>query len=147
MATAGHAENALPQRASANVNCRIFPGVSIQAVQTELARVIADDSAQISVDPDTTASDASPLRKDVVDAVTRAVHKRYPGVAIAPNMSAGATDSLHFRAAGIPSYGIASLFMRAEDGFAHGLNERVPVAGIPGALDQWHSVLTELGAK
>jgi acetylornithine deacetylase/succinyl-diaminopimelate desuccinylase-like protein len=101
----------------------------------------------ITVDPDTTASDASPLRKDVVDAVTKAVRVRYPGLAVTPSMSAGATDSLHFRAAGIPSYGVASLFMRSEDGFAHGLNERVPVAGIGGALDQWHSVLTELGSK
>lgn len=147
MTSGGHAENALPQRATANVNCRIFPGVSIAAVQAELAKVIADDSAVITVDPDTTASDASPLRKDVVDAVTRAVRKRYPGLAIAPAMSAGATDSLHFRAAGIPSYGVSALFMRAEDSFAHGLNERVPVAGIPAALDQWHSVLTELGTK
>lgn len=147
MVNAGHAENALPQRASANVNCRIFPGVSIQAVRDELTRVIADGSARISYDTDTTASDASPLRKDVVDAVTRAVRKRYPGLAVTPSMSAGATDSLHFRAAGIPSYGVSALFMRAEDGFAHGLNERVPVAGIPGALEQWHSVLTELGSK
>lgn len=147
MVDAGHAENALPQRASANVNCRIFPGVSIQAVRDELTRVIADGSAQISYDSDTTASDASPLRKDVMEAVTRAVRKRYPGLAVTPSMSAGATDSLHFRAAGIPSYGVSALFMRAEDGFAHGLNERVPVAGIPGALDQWHSVLIELASN
>jgi carboxypeptidase PM20D1 len=147
MASAGHAENALPQRASANVNCRIFPGISVAAVQAELGKVIADPSAVITVNPDTTASDASPLRKDVVDAVTKAVRVRYPGLGITPGMSSGATDSLHFRAAGIPSYGISALFMRSEDGFAHGLNERVPVAGISGALDQWHSVLTELGSK
>ncbi|HEY0597371.1 MAG TPA: hypothetical protein VGD20_16290, partial [Sphingopyxis sp.] len=64
-----------------------------------------------------------------------------------PSMSAGATDSLHFRAQGVPSYGVASLFMRAEDGFAHGLNERVPTGTIADALGQWHAVLTDLGSK
>lgn len=147
MINGGHAENALPQRASANVNCRVFPGVALTAVEAELKRVFADDGVTIAPDRDTTGSDASPLRKDVMDAVTKAVRKRYPGITITPSMSAGATDSLHFRAAGIPSYGVSSLFMRAEDGFAHGLNERVPVAGIPGALDQWHSVLTDLASR
>lgn len=147
MASAGHAENALPQRATANVNCRIFPGVSLDETRAEIAAVIADDSAVITMNPDTTASDASPLRPDVMAAVTRAVHKRYPGLTVTPSMSAGATDSLHFRAAGIPSYGVSALFMRSEDGFAHGLNERVPTDGIGAALDQWHSVLTELGSK
>jgi acetylornithine deacetylase/succinyl-diaminopimelate desuccinylase-like protein len=61
-----------------------------------------------------------------------------------PAMSSGATDSLYFRARGVPSYGVASLFMKAQDGFAHGLNERVPVAGIAASLDQWDRVLRAL---
>lgn len=147
MVSGGHAQNALPQRATANINCRIFPGTSIDAIKTELSKVLADGSAKIAVLDDPTASDASPLRPDVVNAVTRAVQARYPGLPATPNMSAGATDSLHFRAQGVPSYGVASLFMRAEDGFAHGLNERVPSGTIADALGQWHSVLTELGSK
>jgi acetylornithine deacetylase/succinyl-diaminopimelate desuccinylase-like protein len=59
-------------------------------------------------------------------------------------MAAGATDSLYFRALGVPCYGVSALFMQSKDSFAHGLNERVPVAGIGAALDQWHSVVTAL---
>lgn len=145
MVDAGHAPNALPQRATANVNCRIFPGVSIDTIKAKLAEIIADPSAKITVLGDPAFSDASPLRPDVMNAMTKAIRARYPKLEIAPGMSAGATDSLHFRALGVPSYGVSSLFMRPEDGFAHGLNERVPVATIGAALDQWHSVLTDIG--
>ena len=69
-------------------------------------------------------------------------HARYPGLPIVPGMDAGATDSLYFRALGIPCYGVSTLFMKSSDGFAHGLNERVPVAGIGASLDQWYSVIT-----
>ena len=140
----GHAENALPQRATANINCRIFPGVPVAAVRAELERVIADPAVKVLDDPDATASDASPLRPDVVAAVTRAVHARAPGLPIIPSMSAGATDSVHFRALGVPSYGVAGLYSKASDSFAHGLNERVPVAAIPGALAHWDSLLRDL---
>ncbi len=141
MLSGGHALNALPQRATVSVNCRIFPGVAIDAVKAELTKVVADDSATITTLNDPTGSDASPLRKDVTAAVTRAVQARYPGLEITPNMSAGATDSLYFRALGVPSYGVSSLFMKSSDGFAHGLNERVPVDGIAGALAQWESMV------
>lgn len=140
----GHAENALPQRATANINCRIFPGVPVAAVRAELERVIADPAVKVLDDPDATASDASPLRPDVVAAVTKAVHARAPGLPIIPSMSAGATDSVHFRALGVPSYGVAGLYSKASDSFAHGLNERVPVAAIPGALAHWDSLLRDL---
>src|SRR3546814_17669352 len=72
-----------------------------------LEKVIADPAVAVKSDPDATASDASPLRPDVVAAVTKAVHARFPGLPITPSMSAGATDSLHFRAVGVPSYGVA----------------------------------------
>lgn len=140
----GHAENALPQRATANINCRIFPGVGIETVRAELEKVIADPAIKVNTDPDATASDASPLRPDVVAAVTKAVHARFPGLPIIPSMSAGATDSLHFRAVGVPSYGVAGLFSKASDSFAHGLNERAPVDAIPGALAHWDSLLRDL---
>jgi acetylornithine deacetylase/succinyl-diaminopimelate desuccinylase-like protein len=140
----GHALNALPQSATVSVNCRIFPGVTVESVRDRLMEVVADPQARVTVLDDPTASDASPLRADIVAAVTKAVHARAPGLPIVPSMSAGATDSLHFRAAGIPSYGVSALFMRSEDSFAHGLNERVPLAAIDGALLQWHVLLTEL---
>ena len=140
----GHAPNALPQRATLNINCRIFPGVSVESVQATLAKVIADPSATLAVLEKPLASDASPLRPDVVKAVTAAVQTRYPGLKVVPSMSAGATDSLYFRAVGVPSYGVASLFMKPADGFAHGLNERVPSDAIAAAQAQWVSVVKAL---
>lgn len=140
----GHALNALPQSARVSVNCRIFPGVAIDAVKAELGKVIADDGASVKTLGDPLASDASPLRADVMKAVKDAVTARAPGVTVMPGMSAGATDSLYFRALGVPSYGVSSLFMKAQDGFAHGLNERVPVAGIGASLAQWDAVVRAL---
>lgn len=144
MVQAGHALNALPQSAKISVNCRIFPGVSIEAVKRELTMVIADPTAIVTTLDQPTASDASPLRADVMAAVTSAVQARYPGIMVTPSMSAGATDSLYFRALGVPSYGVSSLFMKASDGFAHGLNERVPVAAIGASQGQWYAVLKAL---
>lgn len=144
MAQAGHALNALPQSARVMVNCRIFPGVAIDAVKAELVKVVADSSATVKTLGDPLASDASPLRTDVMKVVRDAVTARSPDIIVMPGMSAGATDSLYFRALGVPSYGVSSLFMKAEDGFAHGLNERVPVAGIGESLLQWDTVLRAL---
>lgn len=140
----GHAQNALPQRAAANINCRIFPGVSIETVRKQIEAVVADPQAKVYVTGNPTGSDASPLRPDVMRAITKAVHARSPGLPIMPAMIAGATDSLYYRALGVPSYGVASLFSKASDSYAHGLNERVPTDGIKAALDQWDSVIRDL---
>ncbi|RYM11746.1 M20/M25/M40 family metallo-hydrolase [Sphingobium cupriresistens] len=144
MASAGHAPNALPQNAKVVVNCRIFPGVAIDEVKAQLVKVVADPSARVKTLGDPLASDASPLRADMMKVVRDAVMARAPDIAVMPGMSAGATDSLYFRALGVPSYGVSSLFMKAEDGFAHGLNERVPVAGIRESLEQWDAVVRGL---
>ncbi|MGC4252314.1 MAG: M20/M25/M40 family metallo-hydrolase [Sphingobium sp.] len=140
----GHAANALPQRATATVNCRIFPGVSLGQVRDQIEKVVADPSAKVTARFEDVWSDASPLRKDIMDAVTKAVHTRYPKLKITPSMTSGATDSLFFRAKGIPSYGVSSLFQKPGDSMAHGLNERVPVAGIKPSLEQWYSLVTTL---
>ena len=144
MVNGGHAPNALPQRATANVNCRIFPGVPVETVRQELVRAVADEGVKVTVLDDPIFSAASPLRPDVVRAVEKAVRARYPKLEVTPSMSAGATDSLVFRAAGMPSYGVSGLFQRGEDSFAHGLNERVPVAQIAPALAHWRSIIVDL---
>lgn len=144
MVSGGHAANALPQRVTANINCRIFPGVSIAAVQDELQRVIADPAIKVRAKDDPTASDASPLRVDILTAVADAVAASWPNVAIVPSMSAGATDSLYFRAAGVPSYGVSGLFAKPSDSFAHGLNERVPAAAIKPALVHYDLLIRAL---
>ncbi len=142
----GHAPNALPQAASANINCRIFPGTPVSTVQATLVKVIDDPSAKIEVlPPPPVESPASPLRKDVTEAVTRAVHQRFPGVEVVPGMSAGASDSMYFRNAGVPSYGVDAAFTKPNDAFAHGLNEKLPASEVAAGLDFWHVLLTRLG--
>jgi carboxypeptidase PM20D1 len=145
MVNAGHAPNALPQRAMANVNCRIFPGVKVADVQAKLAEVVGDPGLQIKeVDSGALASDASPLRPDLMKLVTKAIHARFPDVPIVPSMSSGATDSMHFRARGVPSYGVSPIFMKGSDGFAHGLNERTPLSEIAPSIVYYKTMLTEL---
>ncbi|MCA3729724.1 MAG: M20/M25/M40 family metallo-hydrolase [Phenylobacterium sp.] len=146
MVSGGHATNALPQRAEATVNCRIFPGVSSEAVRKTLIEVLAEPTLSVTRNDDGSIdSPPSPLRPDVVKAVTRAVHAVHPGLEIVPAQSAGATDSMHYRAAGVPSYGVSGLFAKAGDTYAHGLNERAPLAAIPGALTHWDSLIRDLG--
>ncbi|WIG56474.1 MAG: N-acetylornithine deacetylase [Rhodanobacteraceae bacterium] len=145
MLDGGHALNALPQRTDANINCRIFPGTHIASVQATLAKVIDDPSVKITVrQPPPVESPASPLRKDVVDAVSAVVHQRYPGLDIVPGMSAGASDSMYFRNAGVPSYGVDPSFSKPNDTFAHGLNEKLLASNVPWALEFWDKLLTKL---
>jgi len=143
MLNGGHAENALPQSAAATVNCRIFPGVPVGDVLTEL-RAIA--GGKVTVEPlgPSNSSEASPLRADVMQATSRAVHASYPDAVVSPYMSAGATDGLFFRAAGIPTYGVGAIFIGDNDDFAHGLNERVPVDSFYKGLTHWRLLLTSL---
>ena len=143
MLEGGHALNALPQSAAVMVNCRIFPGVQIETIRARLAE-LAGPKATISILGNPKASDASPLRPDVMAALRKGIDARSPGLPIAPNMSAGATDSLYFRAEGVPSYGVGPYYMKASDDFSHGLNERVTVETIEGGLKQWYVMLKEL---
>jgi acetylornithine deacetylase/succinyl-diaminopimelate desuccinylase-like protein len=149
MLDAGHAENALPQSAVATVNCRIFPGTAIASVRERLIGAIADPKIAVEhIDADqTVATDASPLRADVMAALRKAVDANFPGLPIVPKMSAGASDCMWFRAAGIPSYVVSDLYSRPEDDFWHGLNERIPAIAIARSLRHWHVLLTELAGS
>ncbi|HUQ11763.1 MAG TPA: M20/M25/M40 family metallo-hydrolase [Steroidobacteraceae bacterium] len=143
MLNGGHAENALPQRATANVNCRIFPGVKIEEVRGTLAKVVGE-GVEVTVKSDPLSSDPSPLRKDVLNAVTRAVHKFYPGTPVVPYQGSGATDGLVFRSIGIPTYATDAIFMRDKDSFSHGLNERIPVKSFYEGNELWYLIVKEL---
>jgi carboxypeptidase PM20D1 len=145
MIEGGHAPNALPQRVRANINCRIFPGHPRGEIMAELQRAAADPTIQFrDISQGSVASDASPIRADLVGAVTRAIHIGYPGVPVFPTMSAGASDSMWFRNGHVPSYGVSPLFIKDSDRFSHGLNERIPVANIPPAVSYLLSLFTEL---
>jgi len=141
----GHALNALPQKVTANINCRIFPGHPREEIMAELQKAAADPAIQFrDVSQGSVATDASPLRADLVAAVTRAIHIGYPGVPVFPTMSAGASDSMWFRKEHVPSYGISPLFIKDSDRFSHGLNERIPVADIPPSIAYLMSLFTDL---
>lgn len=142
----GHAENALPQSATATVNCRVFPGMGIDEVQATLQRVVGA-SVEVKALGEPAVADASPRREDVMRAVTRAVHSRYPKVRIVPDMAPYTTDGVVFRGAGIPTYGIGGIFLKDGDGFAHGLNERLPVEAFYYGLDHWYVIIQELAGK
>lgn len=145
MISGGHALNALPQRATANINCRIFPGHSREQIMEELRRVAADPAIQFKdVSQGSVATEASPIRPDVVEAITKAIHLGYPGVPVFPTMSAGASDSMWFRNEHIPSYGVSPLFIKDSDRFAHGLNERIPVGDVQPSMAYLLSLLTDL---
>ena len=140
----GHAANALPQKAEANINCRIFPGVKTADVQAEL-QAIAGKEVKVELASGGTWSEASPLRDDVLTAYREAVSKRFPGAAIVPYMSAGATDGVHIRAAGIPTYGVGGLWSYVgEDSGTHGLNERVISKAFHDEIDIWEEMLRML---
>jgi acetylornithine deacetylase/succinyl-diaminopimelate desuccinylase-like protein len=143
MLQGGHAENALPQRATANVNCRIFPGVKIDAVRDALAQVVGE-GVEVTLKADALSSDPSPLRQDVFDAVKRVVHKFHPGVPIVPYQGSGATDGLVFRSVGIPTYAVDPTFIRDKDSFSHGLDERIPVQSFYQGLEMWYLLVKDL---
>jgi acetylornithine deacetylase/succinyl-diaminopimelate desuccinylase-like protein len=146
MLSGGHATNALPQSATATVNCRIFPGTSIDAVKAELQRVVGKE-AQVDVASRTLDALASPLRKDIQDAVTKAVHLNYPDTPIIPDQASYYTDGTIFRAAGIPTYGVAGCFLKDSDSFAHGLDERMTVESFYNDLSYWYALIGELAGK
>lgn len=146
MFNGGHAPNALPQRAMANVNCRIFPGTPRAAIEKKLVELTADPRIKVELfDNGTIEAGASPLEPKVMAAVKTQVEKRAPGLRVLPLQEAGATDSMHFRARGIPSFGVGPVFMKPGEIFAHGLNERVPVATIDPGVIWWEGLLKTLG--
>ncbi|NND81790.1 MAG: M20/M25/M40 family metallo-hydrolase [Gammaproteobacteria bacterium] len=144
MLRGGHAENALPQSATATVNCRIFPGVSVESVKAKLQEVVANDKVEFVTLDEPVASPISELRDDVMAALGKAVHSRYPDVPLIAYMESGGTDGLHFRAAGIPTWAMSSAFMNPNDMYAHGLNERLPIKAFYDGLDHWSIILREL---
>lgn len=147
MLRAGHAENALPQSATATVNCRIFPGTSVAQVQATLAQVVGNDAVEFELLGDPTESPVSELRSDVVAALEQAVHARYPNVKLIAYMESGGTDGMHFRNAGIPTWAVSGVFMNPDEMYAHGLNERVPIKAFYDGLDHWTIILKSLAGN
>jgi acetylornithine deacetylase/succinyl-diaminopimelate desuccinylase-like protein len=123
----GHAMNALPQLAAATVNCRVLPEDSQDYVLASLKKVVNDDQVAINPVLPVSAGPASPMRPDVLAAVTETTQKIWPGVQTLPIMVAGATDGRFLRVAGIPTYGVQGFFYDRNDIRFHGRDERLGV--------------------
>ncbi|WP_225205927.1 M20/M25/M40 family metallo-hydrolase [Novosphingobium huizhouense] len=145
MVSGGHALNALPQRATANINCRIFPGNKPAEVMAELARVAAEPSVTFTdVSEGSTASPASPMRADFVGAAEAAIHAAWPGVPVIPMQASGASDSMWYRSVGVAAYGASPLMTKDSEEFSHGLNERVRLSNVRPGLVYYNALFTRL---
>jgi acetylornithine deacetylase/succinyl-diaminopimelate desuccinylase-like protein len=127
MLEGGHALNALPQLAAANVNCRVLPEDSVDYVTETLRRVVGDTAVKVIVSGAPHGAPPSPMRQDLLSAVTTVTRELWPGVATVPMMVMGATDGAYLRAAGIPTYGVQGLFYDRDDIRFHGRDERLKV--------------------
>jgi acetylornithine deacetylase/succinyl-diaminopimelate desuccinylase-like protein len=123
----GHAKNALPQLAAANVNCRVLPSDSVGYVTSTLTRIIADTAVSLRIDGEVSIGPPSPMRPDLMSAMTALTSQMWPGVRTVPMMVMGATDGLYLRVAGIPTYGVQGIFYDRDDIRFHGRDERVKV--------------------
>ncbi len=144
MLEAGHAANALPQRARASVNCRILPEDSLEAVMTALAGAVADPRVSITPLNEMRASPASPLVPEVLQPVEHLVAEMWPGIPVVPVMDPWATDGVHLRRAGIPVYGVPSVFTEIDPVRSHGQNERVGVQDFYEGLEFMHRLMKAL---
>jgi acetylornithine deacetylase/succinyl-diaminopimelate desuccinylase-like protein len=123
----GHAKNALPQIAAANVNCRVLPDEKPEYVTAALQKVFGDDQVKISIVGDVSIGPPSPIREDLMTTVGSLTNALWPGVPAVPMMVMGATDGLYLRAAGIPTYGVQGFFYDRDDIRFHGRDERLKV--------------------
>ena len=144
----GHADNALPQLATAMVNCRIFPGEDPNAVKAELEKLVNDPTVVVTRNDDNVASLASPLRPDVTAAFTNAVHALHPAMPVFPEMSTGASDARPFRVVGIPIYGANGAWVQVPTDYrAHGKDERIPVQSLYDNVVHWELLMKSLAGK
>jgi acetylornithine deacetylase/succinyl-diaminopimelate desuccinylase-like protein len=128
---AGHATNALPQRARANINCRIFPGVGIEEVRQTLGRILADSQiAVITVEPSDPVVLPPPLTPAIMKPIEQVMRQIYPGIEVVPVLQAAGTDAIYLAEAGIPTYGLSGMFIDPDLSNIHGLNERIRVQSL-----------------
>lgn len=152
----GHANNALPQTAQANVNCRILPGHSLEETRQELVRIINDPKVSVRyVDnagevsetaPDRKALPPAALKPEVVQPLEALVNKMWPGIPVIPTMATGASDGVYTNAAGMPTYGISGIALEANDVRAHGKDERLPIDSYYKGVDFYYQFVKALSS-
>jgi len=145
MLEAGHATNALPQRARATVNCRILPGESVPEVQKTLERVFANDKIKVTPSGEATLSPAPPLTREILGPAEAVSQQMWPGVPVVPTMLVATTDGRFLNNAGIHTYGLSGLFRDPDGSGVHGLNERIPVSSLYDGLEFLYRVVKMYG--
>ncbi len=143
----GHANNALPQTAAANVNCRMLPQDSLQNVQNTLKRVLADDRISVSVVGEAVPAPASAINPAIVHTLEGLSARLYGGLPIVPVMDNGASDGKYLRIAGIPAYGVPGIFTDVDDDRAHGKDERIGVKDFYDGVDFYYEFIKALGGN
>jgi acetylornithine deacetylase/succinyl-diaminopimelate desuccinylase-like protein len=139
---AGHATNALPQRARANVNCRIFPGIGVEEVRATLARVLGDPQISVTtVLPSDPLVVPPPLTPAILGPIEQVTHRMYPGIEVVPVLQAAGTDAIYLAEAGIPTYGVSGMFIDPDLSNVHGLNERIRVQSLYDGRDFLYSLV------
>ena len=151
---AGHANNALPQTAHANVNCRILPGHSREEVRQTLIKILADPKIEVGYastsgrvldsDPDARGLPPVALRPDVMEPLERLSAQMWPGVPVVPTMATGASDSVYTNTAGLPSYGISGVAIDMDDVRAHGRDERLRIESFYQGVEFYYRYLKAL---
>ena len=151
---AGDANNALPQLAQANVNCRILPGHSLEEIRQQLiqifdeskvtVRYVNDAGEVFDVAPDRKQLPPPPLNPELMSAIEQLTAKMWPGAPVIPTMSTGASDSVYTNAAGIPSYGVSGIAIETNDVRAHGRDERLPIVSYYRGLDFYYQLVKML---
>jgi len=145
MLDAGHATNALPQRARATVNCRILPGEPVDEVQKTIVRVLANDKIKVTPVGEAVLSPAPPLSRDILGPAEAVSAQMWPGIPVVPTMLVATTDGRFLNNAGIHTYGLSGLFRDPDGSGVHGLNERIPVSSLYEGLEFLYRVVKVYG--
>ena len=150
----GHANNALPQLAQANVNCRILPGHSLEEIRQQLIRTFDDPKVTVRyVDnsgdvfdsaPDRKQLPPPPLNPEVMSAIEKLTASMWPGAPVIPTMATGASDSVFTNGAGMPSYGVSGIAIETNDVRAHGQDERLPIDAFYRGVDFYYRLVKTL---
>jgi len=148
MVKAGHALNALPQRAEANVNCRIFPSDAVDAIRATLVKVVDDPKVSVTLSGSLgERAPVPPLSPQILGPVKTVAARVFPGVPIVPTMTTGATDGRFLNMGGIPTYGLTGMFGDPDGGGVHGLNERIRVRSLYDGRDFLYGVIKLYAAQ
>ena len=145
--TAGHAPNALPQLARANVNCRVLPDHDVKDVHATLVRLAGDTAVHVSPVPEARGGPPSPLTDEVLRPIERLTSEMWPGIPVVPVMGTGATDGRQLRQGGIPTYGVSGLFGDMDDSRAHGRDERVLIKSFYDGQEFLYRLVKELSGR